>query len=317
MRGTIVRSSRRGIALAWWVALSGAACSLERGFGAFPDQDAAPPDPDGAVVGPAGDATLDDELRSPAGTWMLFLENPTCLNALGQSKEQIIWTWYRVAVEDRGPGGRPEERHLRQRLRFCRQEVSPALAGLQTYIPDAIPASLPELTVDAVLLGPTPGSRYVSGELFETMGMRDIGAEDPLPEGPDDPRVFDQDEDGHPGVTFVVGEDLCEVYVAQRTRTRLTGEVRNAGLVEGTLWSRVEKVVLDATQPLCRTENEIVPSGGPSRFALVRIDGRGGAYDFDLDGDGAIDCAEIAEARRFFAETGVARPREPRADACQ
>jgi hypothetical protein len=294
-----------------------AGCSVQRGEGRFLDQDLGAVDAaaDGGPI--QGDATLGDDLTAPAGTWMLFLEDATCLTALGQHKEQIIWTWYSVKVEDEGPGGADGERHLAERLRFCHQDVSPAVAGLQTYVPDLIPQHLPEEHLEAILLGPHPGDRYVTTELFETFGLKDIGESEPLPTTADDGRVVDQDADGHPGVTLELGNNLCDIYIVQRTRSRLTGTVRNAGLVDGTFWSTLDKVVLDATQPLCKTSNVVSTGDHPSRFVMVRVDGVGGAYDFDLDHDGDIDCDEIAQAHRFFAETGVAKPRDPDATACQ
>jgi hypothetical protein len=175
---------------------------------------------------------------------------------------------------------------------------------------------LPEVSLEAILAGPNPGDRYFSTELFEAWGAHDLGLDDPLPATPDDPRVYDQDEDGHPGVTLVLGNDLCEIYIVQRTRTRLTGAVVDGARVEGTFSADLDKVVLDATQTLCKGANTVTPSALPSRFVLVRIDGRNGAYDFDLDHDGDIGCDEIAEARRFFTESGTAAPREPDQAAC-
>ncbi len=293
-----------------------AACSVERGTGRFDDQHVTDAGADGG--GPvAGDAAPPEDLSSPAGTWMLFLENSTCLRALGQNKEQIIWTWYTVDIEDLGPGGGDGERRLKQNLRFCTQEVSAAIANLKTYVPDRIAEFLPPAKLEAILAGPTPGDRFFSTELFETFGLRTIGLDEPLPTTASDERVFDQDEDGHPGVTLVLGTDLCEIYIVQRTRTRLSGEVVDGIRVEGTFSADLDKVVLEATQSLCATANEVTPSLLANRFVLVRIDGRNGAYDFDLNDDGDIGCDEIRDARLFFAEAGTATPRDPDPAACE
>jgi hypothetical protein len=195
--------------------------------------------------------------------------------------------------------------------------VSAAIANLKTYVPDRITEFLPPARLEAILAGPAPGDRFFSTELFETFGLRTIGLDDPLPTSADDERVYDQDEDGHPGVTLVLGSDLCEIYIVQRTRTRLSGEVVDGVRVEGTFWSDLDKVVLSATQSLCETENDLTPSLRPSRFVLVRVDGGNGAYDLDLDDDGDIGCDEIREARLFFAEAGTATPRDPDPAACE
>ena len=255
-------------------------------------------------------------MRHAGGQWLLYLEDTDCLEAMGQTVTQHVWTSWRVELEVAGPAGTPGSLYLRQRMRMCAQEVSAAVAGLVTVVTPAVPRSLPELEVYAVALGDERGAPYVAEELVEVWGAT-VGRTEPLPADPDDPAVVDQDGDGNPGVTLVLGTDFCDLYVARRGRYRMAGQVLSPGRIEGTFWSKVEKNVLASTSPLCSSPNVIEDAPSPNRFVLARADGATGTLDLDLDGDGDVTCDEIAQAEPVLRSAGVVPYEEPDDKTCE
>ena len=292
---------------------------VERADGRFPERDAVTFDAaldGGADAGrgqDAGASGTDAGLTSATGRWVLFSEDRKCLEALGAAVESVVWSLYLVVVEEVAEEN--GQVFLRQRMQLCRQELSPLVAGLRTVIPDEIPKSLPPREVSGFLLGRAAQADYLADELLDIWGGRGIGREEPLPAAADDERVFDQDEDGEPGVTFVLvnplGEPVCEVRVVQRTRLRLRGTVAGPGRLEGTFFSQIDKVVLAATNLLCRTDNTFVQSPSANRFVMVRADGGRGGMRLDVDNDGQVDCDDVRAAEPVLRQTGVAERSAP------
>lgn len=99
---------------------------------------------------------------------------------------------------------------------------------------------------------------------------------DPLPTYAGDPRVVDQDTDGHPGITVracAFGLITGDVYVVQRLRTRPVGEILSADRVEGRVEGSVEQVILGATDAvfLGTIASRPDPVAKNSFFVLSRI----------------------------------------------
>jgi len=106
-----------------------------------------------------------------------------------------------------------------------------------------------------------------------------------LPTDATDPRVFDQDNDGHPGMTVrveIMGLISGEVYVVQRNRNRLIGTVISSGYIQGTIEWEAEQVILEASSPFLASGGQGKPDPDPERnfFLARRI-------------DPALDCAGI------------------------
>jgi hypothetical protein len=297
-----------------------ACVELEAGRSHFPDQDAGTP-PDMVVLGDGGPAVDGGaRLDNPVGQWALFVEDRKCMSAIGAVIESVIWSWYLVDLIEVGEAG--EGQILRKRVRLCEQQLSPLVGGLRTFVPEAVVDSVPTLDMSGFLLGPNPGDDYLGAEFVAYWGMQDIGIEAEVPTEIDDPRLVDQDGDGHPGVSFItansLGEPICDVRVAQRTRIRLDGKVDSAIRLSGSVWGRLNQSVLLSSSPLCATDTRFAPSPSPSRFIMLRIDGRqGAAIDVDLDESGAIDCTELRDAVSVVEAMGGVERIEPDASVCQ
>ncbi|MFN3200783.1 MAG: hypothetical protein ACE366_20460 [Bradymonadia bacterium] len=301
-----------------WLTLIVLGCEPSEVTGLYPDRDAVPAT-DALVLTQDGGVATGEALTAPDGVWLLYMHDRSCLSALNNSVEQIISTTYRVEISTLGIGGQPDERLLRQRLQMCKQDVSPAVGGLRTTIPPAIPASRPVQTLDAILrLDPDEGpSAYTTTELMDIWGLpAETTFDEVLPDSADDPRVQDQDGDGQPGVTVVVGNDLCEIYIVQRTRQRLSGASVSPIRIEGTFWSVVEQNVLAATNRLCESENVQTIGPNPYPFTLLRVDGGQGSLDLDLDGDGDITCDELITAEQALIDGDTLTAITPEEGVC-
>ncbi|MBI1944251.1 MAG: Ig-like domain-containing protein [Deltaproteobacteria bacterium] len=121
-----------------------------------------------------------------------------------------------------------------------------------------------------------------------------------LPTEAEDPRVEDTDGDGRPGVTVENSLGGLQNIV-----------FRNIGYAGGQVRSSNRIVGDRPGDLLATTETSVFGIGGAflpdttalgSVVELVRIDGRFGAWDADVDADGAISCAEAKDAAAAVAE---------------
>ena len=76
---------------------------------------------------------------------------------------------------------------------------------------------------------------------------------EPLPTSPDDPRVFDADGDGHPGMTMKFsGLVIGEAYLVQRTQSHMRGQFHSPEHVEGPMTWQTEQSILDVSNPFLK-----------------------------------------------------------------
>jgi hypothetical protein len=150
-------------------------------------------------------------------------------------------------------------------LSFIRAEVPPLLLASLGVVESS---ALLEVTSDAVRFAQAWQAR-ASGVV-----LRDAEA---VPAGPDDPRVLDEDHDGHPGVTLHVSiasfADI-DLYFAVRIFYRPTGIVVSADRIEGYIEWSGEVVSLGGSVPTALGPRQVKqdPTTNKSRFTLLRID---------------------------------------------
>lgn len=144
------------------------------------------------------------------------------------------------------------------------------------------------------------------------MGAELTGAGEALPTSADDPRVRDDDGDGHPGVT-IHNSTQGDQYTVSRTRLlTMDGAVVDSDALDAVQTAATESVILNGgsggLSPI------ITPMPSPSH--LRRVDGRNGAPNIAArDGDPAsVSCADV---RAYAAELSAAAPGPDRATACQ
>lgn len=99
---------------------------------------------------------------------------------------------------------------------------------------------------------------------------------DPLPTDPKDPRIFDQDEDGKPGMTIIasiMGLLSAEIYVIQRDWNILRGRLTSSTTLDGLVEWGSEQVILRATNPIFLNANPTFPDPNPNNsfFRSTRV----------------------------------------------
>lgn len=99
---------------------------------------------------------------------------------------------------------------------------------------------------------------------------------DPLPTDPKDPRIFDQDGDGNPGMTLkasVMGLLNADIYIIQRDWNILRGRLTSSTTLDGLVEWGSEQVILGATNPIFLTPNPTFPDPNPNNsfFHSTRV----------------------------------------------
>ena len=170
--------------------------------------------------------------------------------------------------------------------KYCCVEVQTGVPGLEMVFPDVFIDSLVSGERIAYLDEPEGSSvaSFVQDWYVEVRGaVLADAARDPLPTTPDDPRVFDLDADGHPGMTVSIdlfGLIRGDVYVVQRVRYRLIGCVeRNGRSISGRIEWEDEQVVIGASSPLLAAGSPGTPVWGESSFHMIRSDTAAGCED--------------------------------------
>lgn len=154
-----------------------------------------------------------------------------------------------------------------------------------TIIPEAFVNSM-DIEPKPARLEPTAqGWRFVQPQYWQVNGVHltDIPGET-LPDDAADPRVFDQDEDGQPGLTVrMTGMLSGELYVISREWTTLTSTDVTASGFEGLIEWEGAQITLGASSDILNTTPESVTHVDPtlSNFKYVPV-------------DAATTCAEIS-----------------------
>jgi hypothetical protein len=169
-------------------------------------------------------------------------------------------------------------KHERERLHgkgmLCQLEVDSGSRWVSTTLPTAFMRSLPRPFVDGRVIRDAAGRlRFEQTKQTLVVGARLREPEhDPLPRSPSDPQVYDQDGDGHPGVTIQIGGLVSgDIYVAQRSWTTLSGTAFGSAGFAGPLRFGNEQVVLEATSSMLDDPPLSRPVPSQSWFRMVRL----------------------------------------------
>ena len=164
-----------------------------------------------------------------------------------------------------------EDGRLTQHQTTCAVRITGKPAFVDTTIPGPFLRSIPVTTTVATIDTSTDDARYVMDLGVNRAGWRGApGAA--LPTAKDDPRIFDQDGDGAPGVSVhvdvgIFGEGM--IYVVQQSRAELRGTVDN-GIVRGKVTTHLlEQLVVGSTKSLfANNPPGLRPEDHKSRFTL-------------------------------------------------
>lgn len=140
-----------------------------------------------------------------------------------------------------------------------------------------VKTTMPQAFVDSIAL--FDRALHMEGNLLEfaqVIQVQGANLRDPktdtLPVEAEDPRVFDQDQDGQPGLTVLISGLLeGNLQVVQRLTTRLSGEL-NGDQMEGILtWKTEEPVLGGSNEILARDVPVTIHPEYPSYFVARRV----------------------------------------------
>jgi hypothetical protein len=155
--------------------------------------------------------------------------------------------------------------------------------AVTTVIPDVIPRSAEPMTTALAFDRQGDVITWTRASRVTLIGV-DLAnpSTDMLPTDAMDSRVFDQDEDGNPGVTVSLeGIASGDIYVVQRnTAAYYDGTLDAAGSLTALVDANNEQVVIGATNPLLQQQIPADPHPDPTmnNIALARLSE---AYDCD------------------------------------
>lgn len=169
-------------------------------------------------------------------------------------------------------------RHEHERLfgegRLCTLSLDSGSRFVHTSLSSATKARLPSPRLDARLGLDARGQLTIhQDKQVVVVGARlENTLLDPLPQRSDDPRVFDEEGDGRPGMTVEVGGILSgSIYVAQRSWTELSGTLVGKDGFAGALRFGNEQVVLKATSRRLGRRLDTKPVPERSWFRMARL----------------------------------------------
>ena len=243
----------------------------------------------GQAIGETGPSEVALDL---SGVWaMVQITSEIAKIPIVGNRTRTTTTYLRLIIEQTGDALSILETN-------CGTNIDDGTVMVSTTIPDAFLRSL-GVTERAAHLesvseadpstgNPSPERRIVFPWSTQVLGARLEDPEnDALPTDAADPRVFDQDNDGHPGMTVrveIMGLIGGEVYVVQRNSNRLIGTVVSPGFIQGTIEWETEQVILAASSPFLASGGQGSPDPDPERnfFLARRI-------------DPMLDCADIQQ----------------------
>lgn len=177
----------------------------------------------------------------------------------------------------------------------CTVESESSTPFFRVIFPEAFVKSMGVATKPARLEPSGDDFRFFQPRFTQVRGVRLQDPEkDPLPTDPNDPRIFDQDGDGKPGMTIRVnalGFLEGEIYIIQRDWNSLRSTVLAPPVIDGLIEWGSDQVVIGASNPLLSSQGMNIPDPKPenSYFRTTRIDTK-------------TDCAQILKDRdRLFA----------------
>jgi hypothetical protein len=252
--------------------------------GGSPDAEASAPDadetpPDAGEAAPDADTTPDAQ---PTGIDL------TGVWAVQIVSSQIIHTSIvgdqpsRVVILMRGDVAHSGVTAMAT-IQFCDINVDP-VGGVTVIYPQAAVSSIGTEQFAIALSNNTVGASFTTQSATQLLGWRSMQpATDPLPTSDSDPRVFDPDGDGHPGVTIqTTGLLQADLYMVNRTTVALDGTVMSADLIAGLNATTITQVILGSTSflvpngPIDATTD---PNANASTFTLVRLTGSNSCAD--------------------------------------
>jgi hypothetical protein len=213
------------------------------------------PQPADISVSPE-DAETSSEASPFVGRWALryWVNSQTEVPVLGGIMSTVILSLQIVDIIETDSG-------LSFSIETCSVEMIAEEGAMnETVLPDAFVDSIPVSERTAVITD--DGQGFYAEPFYEVRGAQlDDLIEDALPTDPADPKVIDQDQDGHPGMTIsVTGFVDGDIYLVQRGWNALQTTSFDGARAFGTTEWGDEQAYLGASSFILE---QITPSSWP------------------------------------------------------
>ncbi|QDG53299.1 hypothetical protein FIV42_21900 [Persicimonas caeni] len=164
---------------------------------------------------------------------------------------------------------------LEMQTEVCAIKVHSSVDVVETHIPKRFVAAMGVVKRPARLVEKDGAYHLHVPRKFEVLGVRlRAPNSENLPTEADDPRVFDQDGDGHPGMTVrVSGLIDGSLYIIHRGWDRLRGKLSGLDHIEGAVQWNLEQVVVDSTSIFLGDppESRAHPDSKKNHFEMRRV----------------------------------------------
>ena len=145
------------------------------------------------------------------------------------------------------------------------QPITTTISDEATSAIQPVPATVDVTTVDGT-------TRLHRPETPTGVGIDLAHPADPLPTDPNDPRIVDDDGDGHPGITvhIVLNADVSgDLYLARRERFAYDLEANDDGSLTGTVEDHSEQLLIGASSDLFLTQAPWVQVADRSKSPII------------------------------------------------
>lgn len=227
---------------------------------------------------PAGDGSSE----SLAGSWAQRRVLVSTANQIFGNVTTTVTSLALVQLSDDDGGG------VSQQSTTCHVAVdNKPSVGVESIIPRAYIDSLGTDQIPATYAG----SDFHQPTFVDVQGViLDAPATDAMPSTPDDSRIYDQDDDGNPGMTvFLTGIVSGDIYVIQRNRTELVGTIAPGNdSISGTVIWQTEQLAL-GSDPSSLAEfapGDATPVAERSVFTMVKVAAGTSCDDVTANPDG-------------------------------
>jgi len=158
---------------------------------------------------------------------------------------------------------------------YCFTTIVESSPLATTEIPDAFMESIRPAPDSARLQEEDGQFTFQQDTHLEIRGaVLDNPKSDDLPAEPEDPRVFDQDEDGFPGMTVninLLGAMEEQIYVVQRFQYELEGAVVSPDRIEGLIDWTDKQVIPAAANPMLLVGSDSEPDPDPGKHVFIML----------------------------------------------
>lgn len=198
-----------------------------------------------------------------------YVENVLTVLNPDDYEQQLITTYSVVTIR---PGA--DANTLIYREDNCTSEMTEVAGATSTLNPEYY-TNTPVDDWEVAISEPFIGATFNIPETIVIKGANLTNpATEALPSDPEDPRLYDFDEDGNPGYTVhVSGAATGDLYASERFTFSYSGTIVTDDLISGLIYNEVEDVFVQSTSVLIPTDTDTKPDDvvEHSFFELKRV----------------------------------------------